>query len=133
MSASIVVPVVVSGLSVRFDTRPVLQDLDLVAAPGRRIGLVGENGSGKSTLLRAVAGRLPARAVVSGGVEAPGDLVMLGQEPPFGDGETVERVLGQALQPLRRLVAEVERLAAEVDDPQAAAAYAVALEHARRA
>ena len=35
---------------------PVLDGVDLVAAPGTRVGLIGENGSGKSTLLRLLAG-----------------------------------------------------------------------------
>ena len=33
-----------------------LDDIDLVCAPGDRIGLTGPNGSGKSTLLRVIAG-----------------------------------------------------------------------------
>jgi macrolide transport system ATP-binding/permease protein len=61
-------PVVVTGLDVWFGTRQVLSGIDLTAPPGHRIGLVGENGTGKSTLLRAIAGTLPARAVVAGGV-----------------------------------------------------------------
>ena len=55
-------PLVVAGLSVTYPDRAVLTGIDLLAQPGRRIGLVGENGVGKSTLLRAVAGRLPERA-----------------------------------------------------------------------
>ena len=84
-------PLVVSGLSVSYPDRTVLSGIDLLAQPGRRIGLVGENGVGKSTLLRAVAGRLPARARVAGTVTAPGDLMLLGQEPPFRDTATVAR------------------------------------------
>ena len=83
-------PIVVTGLSVTYPDRTVLSGVDLVAQPGRRIGLVGENGVGKSTLLRAVAGRLPARARVSGTVAAPDDLVLLGQEAPFRGSATVE-------------------------------------------
>ncbi|HET7385940.1 MAG TPA: ABC-F family ATP-binding cassette domain-containing protein [Nocardioidaceae bacterium] len=120
--------VTVSGLSVRFGTRPVLTAIDLVAAPGRRIGLVGENGAGKSTLLRAIAGTLPSRAQVSGGVAAPADLVLLGQEPPFRDDETVAEVLSKSLAPLRRMVAEVERLAEHMHDEDGASSYAAALD-----
>ena len=121
-------PLVVSGLSVSFPQRPVLTGIDLLAQPGRRIGLVGENGSGKSTLLRAVAGRLPERARVSGRIEAPDDLVLLGQEPPFGDGATVSEVLELALAPLRTAAADVERLASATGTPQGDAAYARALD-----
>ncbi|HEX5920001.1 MAG TPA: ATP-binding cassette domain-containing protein, partial [Nocardioides sp.] len=124
------VPLVVSGLSVTYPDRSVLTGLDLLAQPGRRIGLVGENGVGKSTLLRAVAGRLPARARVSGTVTAPDDLVLLGQEPPFRDAATVAEVLAMILAPLRTAVADVERLAALVGSPDGDAAYERALETA---
>ncbi len=78
--SGLVSAVVVRDLSVSFRDRTALSGVDLVAQPGRRIGLVGENGTGKSTLLRAVAGRLPAAARVSGTIEAPrgADLVLLG-------------------------------------------------------
>ena len=123
-------PLVVTGLSVSFPDRDVLTGIDLRAQPGRRIGLVGENGVGKSTLLRAVAGRLPDRARVSGGVQAPADLVLLGQEPPFRDLDTVSDVLAMTLAPLRQAVSDVERLAAEVSSEAGAAAYERALEYA---
>jgi macrolide transport system ATP-binding/permease protein len=121
-------PLTVSGLSVSFAGRTVLSDVDLLAQPGRRIGLVGENGAGKSTLLRAVAGRLPARAQVLGSVTAPDDLVLLGQEPPFRDSATVADVLAMTLAPLRDAVADVERSAAHVGTAEGDAAYAHALE-----
>ncbi|MGI8524496.1 MAG: ATP-binding cassette domain-containing protein [Nocardioides sp.] len=128
MSAPVLEPVRLAGLDVTFDTRLVLAGIDLLAPPGRRIGLVGENGSGKSTLLRAIAGTLPERAVVSGTVEAPADRVMLGQEPPFADGETIAAVLARTLAPLRRMVDEVERLSGDLDDPVTATAYAESLD-----
>ena len=124
-------PLVVTGLSVSFPDRldrPVLDGVDLLAQPGRRIGLVGENGVGKSTLLRAAAGRLPGRAVVEGRVEAPSDLTFLGQEPPFRDHVSVGAVLDQTLRPLRAAVADVERLAADL--PAAEGEYAARLEWA---
>lgn len=121
---------VVRDLSVSFGARPVLTGIDLVAQPGRRVGLVGENGVGKTTLLRAVAGRLPSGAVVGGTVERPADLVVLGQEPPFPDDATIAQVLARTLAPLRRAVEDVERLAATLDDPVSAAAYDRSLEWA---
>ena len=49
----------VSALTVVRGARPVLDHVDLIVAPRRRIGVVGPNGVGKSTLLAACAGRLP--------------------------------------------------------------------------
>ena len=129
-SATTLTPLVVAGLSVTYPDRTVLSGVDLLAQPGRRIGLVGENGVGKSTLLRAVAGRLPSRARVAGRVEAPDDLVLLGQEPPFRDRATVADVLAMTLAPLRTAVADVERLAAAVGSAAGDAAYERALETA---
>ena len=131
MSASTIPALQVCDLDVWFGTRQVLHDIDLTAQPGRRIGLVGENGSGKSTLLRAIAGTLPARALVTGEIDRSDDLAMLGQEPAFGDDQTVGDVLAGALWPLRRMVAEVERLSRELSDETdevAQAAYAGALD-----
>lgn len=123
-------PVVVRDLGVRYGDRPVLDGIDLLAQPGRRIGLIGENGAGKSTLLRAIAGRLPRRAQVTGSVERPDDLVLLGQEPPFQDDATIGDVLARTLRPLRDAVAAVERLAERLDEEGSATAYAAALEFA---
>ncbi|HET9997138.1 MAG TPA: ATP-binding cassette domain-containing protein [Nocardioides sp.] len=123
-------PVVLRDLSVSFRDRIALTGVDLVAQPGRRIGLVGENGTGKSTLLRAVAGRLPETARVTGSLEATSDLVLLGQEPPFRDDRTVGEVLAATLRPLREAVRRVEELAGALDDEAGQAAYAAALEHA---
>ena len=124
------VPLVVSGLSVSYPDRTVLSGVDLLAQPGRRIGLVGENGVGKSTLLRAAAGRLPSRARVSGSIDAPADLVLLGQEPPFRGRSTIAEVLALTLAPLRTAVSDVERLAGSVGTPEGDAAYEAALEDA---
>jgi macrolide transport system ATP-binding/permease protein len=123
----------VRDLDVWFGTRQVLHGIDLTAPPGRRIGLIGENGAGKSTLLRAVAGTLPSRALLTGEIDRPGDLAMLGQEPAFRDGQTVGDVLAGALAPLREMVADVERLSLELSDDsdeEAQTAYAAALERA---
>jgi macrolide transport system ATP-binding/permease protein len=123
----------VHDLDVWFDTRPVLRGIELTAQPGRRIGLVGENGSGKTTLLRAIADTLPTRAAVSGTVDRPADLAMLGQEPAFADGQTIGDVLGDALAPLGRMVTEVERLSLQLSDDSdepSESAYAVALDRA---
>jgi macrolide transport system ATP-binding/permease protein len=133
MSASTIPTLHVSDLDVWFGTRQVLGGIDLTAQPGRRIGLVGENGSGKSTLLRAIAGTLPARALVTGAIDRPADLAMLGQEPAFGDDRAIGDVLARALAPLRRMVDEVERLSLDLTDDSdepTQTAYAGALDRA---
>ncbi|MBO4237968.1 ABC-F family ATP-binding cassette domain-containing protein [Pseudonocardia alni] len=99
---------------------PVLDGVDLVAAPGTRVGLIGENGSGKSTLLRLLAG---VDTPDGGTITVPADRVYLPQEPDLGDGGTVGDLLDAALRPLHDAVAELERLAAGLADGSGAAAY----------
>jgi iron complex transport system ATP-binding protein len=45
--------------SVELGGRPVLERLDLAAAPGEWVALIGPNGAGKTTALRAAAGLVP--------------------------------------------------------------------------
>jgi ATP-binding cassette subfamily F protein uup len=48
--------VVAEGVEKGYPGRAIVSGLDLVLAPGMRLGLLGANGSGKSTLLRLLAG-----------------------------------------------------------------------------
>lgn len=55
-----------SGLRLAYDSRLVVDGLDLVVPPGRITAIVGANACGKSTLLRALARLLaPGRAASS--------------------------------------------------------------------
>jgi ABC-2 type transport system ATP-binding protein len=49
----------VRGLTVSFGPVTAVAQLDLCAAPGESVALVGRNGAGKSTTLRVLAGVLP--------------------------------------------------------------------------
>ncbi len=114
-------PLVARDVAKSFGDRVVLDGVDLVASPGRLLGLVGENGTGKSTLLRLLAGREPVDA---GSISRPAELAYLAQEPEFAPGATVGDVLEAALRPLHAGVRRLEELAARLDDPDAAEAYA---------
>lgn len=46
------------GLTVHYDNRPAIQDIELEISPGQTTSLLGPNGSGKSTLLKALGGML---------------------------------------------------------------------------
>ncbi|MEV0848041.1 ABC-F family ATP-binding cassette domain-containing protein [Streptomyces sp. NPDC049954] len=87
--------------------RRVLDGVSLTAAPGRRIGLIGENGVGKSTLLRLLAG---ADTPDAGSVTRPDDLGFLHQEMPFDAAATLADVLDDALREVRAHLAELEEL-----------------------
>jgi ATPase subunit of ABC transporter with duplicated ATPase domains len=69
-------------------TDPVLDRVELVLAPGHRIGVVGPNGVGKSTLLAVCAGELP---VDSGEIRVAPPRATIGwlRQEPERSGETV--------------------------------------------
>ncbi|MGN9909049.1 ABC-F family ATP-binding cassette domain-containing protein [Phytohabitans sp. LJ34] len=102
-------PLVAHDLVRTFGARRVLDGVSLVAAPGHRIGLIGENGTGKTTLLRILAG---VDEPDGGSVVRPPDLGYLHQEMPFDLGATVRDVVDDALRDAREVLAALDRLTA---------------------
>jgi manganese/zinc/iron transport system ATP- binding protein len=49
----------IHDLTVAFDRKPVLWNIDMLIPQGKLIGIIGPNGAGKSTLIKAVMGILP--------------------------------------------------------------------------
>jgi iron complex transport system ATP-binding protein len=88
-----------TGLRLAYDSRVVVEDLDLLVPPGRISAIVGANACGKSTLLRALARLLSPRAgtVTLDGRSVHGmptrqvarELGILPQAPTAPDGLTV--------------------------------------------
>jgi manganese/zinc/iron transport system ATP- binding protein len=63
-------PLEVHDLTVAYDRRPVLWDIDFSVPEGTLIGVIGPNGAGKSTLIKAALGLVP---LASGWVKIYGE------------------------------------------------------------
>jgi manganese/zinc/iron transport system ATP- binding protein len=59
----------IHDMTVAYQRKPVLWDIDLVVPEGKLVGIVGPNGAGKTTLIKAVLGLVPP---ASGKVEIYG-------------------------------------------------------------
>ena len=79
-------------LTVSRGARTILDSVDLLVAPGDRVGVVGPNGVGKSTLLAAAAGELSPDAGEVRLAPPSANVGWLRQEPDRS-GETVRDLL----------------------------------------
>lgn len=55
-------PVEVHDLTVSYDKKPVLWNIDVSIPEGQIVGIIGPNGAGKSTLIKAIMGLIPAES-----------------------------------------------------------------------
>lgn len=95
------------GVTKRFAGRVVLDQVELTARPGERIGVIGDNGSGKSTLLRLIAGELePDAGELT--VVAPGGIGVLAQALELPVGATVHDAIDVSWASLRALESELD-------------------------
>lgn len=124
----------VKGLTVRIDGRAVIEDISFAVEAGEILAIVGESGAGKSIAVRCVLGMAPAGArVVADRLEIDGQDMTAASERAWRDvrggrvGLVTQNALG-ALDPLRRVGAEVaEPLAIHTDERAGArAARAIA-------
>jgi macrolide transport system ATP-binding/permease protein len=107
----------------------VLTGVDLVAAAGERVAIVGENGRGKTTLLRVLACDLPADR---GEVHRAGSVGVADQQLPLGGTDTVGDLIDLELATVRGALARLDAATAglTVGRPGADDAYAAALAEA---
>lgn len=85
------------GLSKRFGTAPLFQNISITISAGDRIGLIGPNGSGKSTLLGILQGCVkPDSGDVA--IRKGARLSTVAQVSEFGPNDTVQSVIEAALE-----------------------------------
>ena len=71
----------VTGLSIAFEGRKVVEDLSFTLGRGETLGIVGESGSGKSVSTLALMGLLPTKASITGSALLEGtELLALDEE-----------------------------------------------------
>src|SRR3972149_12144968 len=73
----------VSGVSMRYGSKVLFEDVTPPFSPGRRYGLTGPNGAGKSTFMKLLTGELTPQA---GTVVGPAKLGVLRQDQFAFDG-----------------------------------------------
>jgi len=67
----------VNGVSMRYGSKVLFDDVSVTFSPGRRYGLTGPNGAGKSTFMKLLTGELPPQ---KGSVARPQKIGVLSQD-----------------------------------------------------
>ena len=102
----------IQNLSVAFDGRTVVENLNLSLARGKTLGIVGESGSGKSVSSLALMGLLPKNATVSGSAKLNGTELLTLTEEQFRDirGRRIAMIFQEpmtSLNPVQKCGAQV--------------------------
>ncbi|MCH8209267.1 MAG: energy-dependent translational throttle protein EttA [Nitrospinae bacterium] len=106
----------ITDLSKSYDSRKVLQGINLFFYHGAKIGIVGENGSGKSTLLKIMAGiekEYEGRAEPLKGTR----IGFLPQEPELEQDKTVREIVEEAFASTQKLIDDFNEVSASMAHP----------------
>ncbi len=97
-------------ISKSYETRKILEKVDLFISQGERIAIIGKNGGGKSTLMKILDGSLEAdsgRRILQSGL----NIQMLAQVPKFDPRDTVRCAIKRELKSLYDAQQEYENTA----------------------
>src|SRR5882762_4518627 len=104
--------IAVTGVSMRFGSKVLFEDVTTTFQAGRRYGLTGPNGAGKSTFMKLLTGEIPAQ---QGSVSRPQKLGVLSQDQFAFDKFRVVDTVIMGNQRLWKALKERERLYAIAD------------------
>lgn len=93
----------VSGVTVTFHGKPLIEDTEITINYGNRYGFIGPNGSGKSTIMKAIA----ARAIP---IPENLDIYFLNSEYPARDDITALEAVMESNEEVKELEAKAEAL-----------------------
>ena len=102
----------VQGVSMRFGSKVLFDDVTTTFSAGRRYGLTGPNGAGKSTFMKLLTGEMPAQR---GTVARPAKVGVLRQDQFAFDAYRVIDTVVMGNQRLWSALQERERLYAKTD------------------
>jgi ATP-binding cassette ChvD family protein len=104
------------GMTKRYGTKAILENINLSFYPGAKIGVVGDNGSGKSTLLRIMAG-IDKDFDGKADPEKGRRVLLVPQEPRLEPGTTVRENVEAAFAPIKAMLTEFDEVTAKMGEP----------------